>query len=109
MDGGSAQSNPPTHPPPGPRRGPGNAPATRHHGFPDEAEGEGRADPGRGSDAVEPPSRDAVSRRLREPVPCGAATRRPAGPEADPSSEGETRRIPPNELNADRRFRAELT
>src|SRR6266705_6674465 len=109
MDRGSAQPDASAHPPAGPRRIPRPAAATRYHGFPDEAEDEGRADPGRGPHAAEPPPRDAVSRRLREPVPCGAATRRPAGPEADPSFEGETRRIPPNELNADRRFRAELT
>src|SRR2546427_10066508 len=109
MDRRSAQPDPSAHPPPGPRRGPGPPPATRHHGFPDETEDEGRANPGRGPHAVEPPPRDAVSRRLREPVPCGAATRRPAGPEADPSVEGETRQIPPNKLNAERRFRSELT
>src|SRR3989442_1029441 len=108
MDGGSARSNPPAHPPPGPRRGSGNAPATRYHGFPHEAEDEGRADPGRGPHAVEPAPRDAVSRRLREPVPRGAATRRPSGPEADPGLEGEARRIPPNKLNAERRLRGEL-
>src|SRR3989449_948391 len=49
---------------------------------------------------IYPAPRDLVSGRLREPVPRGAATRRSAGPEADPSLEGEARRIPPNKLNA---------
>src|SRR6266581_311300 len=109
MDRGSAQPDPSAHPPAGPRRIPRPAAATRYHGSPDEAEDEGRADPGRGPHAAEPPPRDAVSRRLREPVPCGAATRRPAGPEANPSFEGETRRIPSNKLNAERRLQSELT
>src|SRR5713226_3641393 len=108
MDRRSAQPDPSAHPPPGPRRGPGPAPATRYHGFHDEAEDEGRANPRRGLHALEPPPRDAVSRRLRELVPRGAATRRPVGPEAHPSVEGETRRIPPNNLNVERRLRGRL-